>query len=60
MLFTRLLASKSIHDIVRTNNVKELESIVGRGANVNEVDVRNDDKFTPLHWAAHSGSLEVR
>lgn len=60
MVFTRLfVASKTIHDIVRTNNVKELESIVGRGANVNEIDLRNDDKFTPLHWAAHSGSLEV-
>ena len=32
---------------------------MGRGANVNEIDLRNDDKFTPLHWAAHSGSLEV-
>ena len=32
---------------------------MGRGANVNEVDLRNDDKFTPLHWAAHAGSLEV-
>jgi hypothetical protein len=32
---------------------------VGRGASVNEVDVRSDDKFTPLHWAAHAGSLEV-
>ncbi len=32
---------------------------MGRGANVNEIDLRNDDKFTPLHWAAHAGSLEV-
>ncbi len=32
---------------------------MGRGASVNEVDVRSDDKFTPLHWAAHAGSLEV-
>lgn len=45
--------------MVRANNVKELEAIVGLGASVNEVDQRNDDKFTPLHWAAHSGSLEV-
>ncbi|CAF3321710.1 unnamed protein product [Rotaria socialis] len=50
--------SPTIYDIVRANNVKELELIVGHGANVNEVDVRNEDKFTPLHWAAHSGSLE--
>lgn len=53
------LATKTIHDVVRTNNVKELELIVGRGASVNEVDVHNNDKFTPLHWAAYSGSLEV-
>ena len=33
---------------------------MGSGANVNEVDLKNDDKFTPLHWAAHAGSLEVR
>ena len=53
------LASRTIHDFVRANDVKELESIVGRGASVNEVDIRTDDKFTPLHWAAHAGSLEV-
>ncbi|CAF1504948.1 unnamed protein product [Rotaria sordida] len=51
-------ASKTIYDIIRTNNVKELELIVGRGASVNDIDARNDDKFTPLHWAAHAGSLE--
>ncbi len=52
-------ASKTIHDFVRANDVKQLELIVGRGASVNEVDLRTDDKFTPLHWAAHAGSLEV-
>ena len=51
--------ARTIHDIVRENNVKDLELIVGRGASVNDVDIQNDDKFTPLHWAAHSGSLEV-
>ena len=45
--------------MVRTNNVKELELVVGRGASINEVDVHSDDKFTPLHWAAYAGSLEV-
>ncbi|CAF3704468.1 unnamed protein product [Adineta steineri] len=50
--------TKTIHDVIRANNVKELELIVGRGASVNEVDVHSDDKFTPLHWAAFSGSLE--
>lgn len=53
-------ATKTIHDAVRENNVKELELIVSRGASVNEVDAHTDDKFTPLHWAAYTGSLEVR
>lgn len=48
----------SIHDAVRAGDVKQLSDIVGRGANLNEVDVLH--QFTPLHWAAHSGSLEVR
>uniref|UniRef100_A0A8C5YZF1 Ankyrin repeat domain-containing protein 42 n=1 Tax=Marmota marmota marmota TaxID=9994 RepID=A0A8C5YZF1_MARMA len=46
----------SIHDAVRAGDVKQLSEIVERGANINEVDVLH--KFTPLHWAAHSGSLE--
>ena len=48
----------SIHDAVRAGDVKQLSEIVQRGASINEVDVLH--KFTPLHWAAHSGSLEVR
>ena len=54
-----LLAAKTIHDAIRVNNIKELESIVNRGASVNEIDAHSADKFTALHWAAHSGSLEV-
>ena len=50
---------KTIHHAVRANNIKELELIVSRGASINEIDVHCEDKFTPLHWAAHSGSLEV-
>ncbi|XP_022449664.1 ankyrin repeat domain-containing protein 42 isoform X5 [Delphinapterus leucas] len=46
----------SIHDAVRAGDVKQLSKIVERGASINEVDVLH--KFTPLHWAAHSGSLE--
>uniref|UniRef100_A0AAA9TKE1 Ankyrin repeat domain 42 n=1 Tax=Bos taurus TaxID=9913 RepID=A0AAA9TKE1_BOVIN len=46
----------SIHDAVRAGDVKQLSEIVQRGASINEVDVLH--KFTPLHWAAHSGSLE--
>lgn len=48
----------SIHDAVRAGDVKQLSEIVRRGASINEVDILH--KFTPLHWAAHSGSLEVR
>uniref|UniRef100_A0A2K5CZ57 Uncharacterized protein n=1 Tax=Aotus nancymaae TaxID=37293 RepID=A0A2K5CZ57_AOTNA len=46
----------SIHDAVRAGDIKQLSEIVERGASINEVDVLH--KFTPLHWAAHSGSLE--
>ena len=47
----------SIHDAVRSGDVLELESMVKRGASINEVDAR--DKFTALHWASHCGALEV-
>ncbi|XP_051048205.1 ankyrin repeat domain-containing protein 42 isoform X2 [Phodopus roborovskii] len=46
----------SIHDAVRAGDVKQLSDIVEHGANLNEVDVLH--QFSPLHWAAHSGSLE--
>uniref|UniRef100_G1LF83 Ankyrin repeat domain 42 n=1 Tax=Ailuropoda melanoleuca TaxID=9646 RepID=G1LF83_AILME len=46
----------SIHDAVRAGDVKQLSDIIERGASINEVDILH--KFTPLHWAAHSGSLE--
>ncbi|KAM8814141.1 ankyrin repeat domain-containing protein 42 isoform 1-T1 [Rhynchonycteris naso] len=46
----------SIHDAVRAGDVKQLSEIVERGASINEVDILH--KFSPLHWAAHSGSLE--
>ncbi|XP_030650624.1 ankyrin repeat domain-containing protein 42 isoform X3 [Nomascus leucogenys] len=46
----------SIHDAVQAGDVKQLSEIVECGASINEVDVLH--KFTPLHWAAHSGSLE--
>nr|XP_056714820.1 ankyrin repeat domain-containing protein 42 [Euleptes europaea] len=47
---------QSIHKAVRTGNVRQLEDLVNAGASINEVDPIH--KFTPLHWAAHSGSLE--
>ncbi|XP_072034713.1 ankyrin repeat domain-containing protein 42-like [Amphiura filiformis] len=46
----------SVHDAVRSGDVLELESMIKRGASINEVDAR--DKFTPLHWACHCGALE--
>ncbi|XP_054830100.1 ankyrin repeat domain-containing protein 42 [Eublepharis macularius] len=46
----------SIHKAVKTGNVQQLEELVSSGASINEVDPIY--KFTPLHWAAYSGSLE--
>ncbi|XP_056417354.1 ankyrin repeat domain-containing protein 42 [Hyla sarda] len=46
----------SIHEAVRCGHVEELATIVKNGTSVNEVDPVH--RFTPLHWAAHSGSLE--
>ncbi|XP_077987625.1 ankyrin repeat domain-containing protein 42-like isoform X2 [Glandiceps talaboti] len=51
---TKYLAS--VHEAVRNGDVLELESMVKRGASINEVDAK--DKFTPLHWACHAGSIE--
>ena len=48
----------SIHEAVRFGDVLELQAMVQRGAGINEVDAKF--KFTPLHWAAHHGTLEVR
>lgn len=47
----------NIHEAVRYGDVLELQSMVQRGAGINDADGKF--KFTPLHWAAHHGSLEV-
>ena len=47
----------SIHEAVRHGDVLELQGMVQRGAGINDPDAKF--KFTPLHWAAHHGSLEV-
>jgi len=47
----------SIHEAVRHGNVLELQGMVQRGAGINDPDAKF--RFTPLHWAAHHGSLEV-
>ncbi|KAG7483911.1 hypothetical protein MATL_G00043320 [Megalops atlanticus] len=49
-------ARMTVHDAVRTGDVKELAALVKNGADINEVDKKY--KFTPLHWASHAGSLE--
>ena len=47
----------SIHEAVKDDDVVEMQSMVQQGAGLNDVDSKF--KFTPLHWAAHQGSLEV-
>ncbi|NXA12202.1 ANR42 protein, partial [Sapayoa aenigma] len=46
----------SVHEAVKAGDVEQLALIIKSGADINEVDVVH--KFTPLHCAAHSGSLE--
>ncbi|KFV65952.1 Ankyrin repeat domain-containing protein 42, partial [Dryobates pubescens] len=46
----------SVHEAVRAGDVEQLAAMIESGAGVNEVDVVHS--FTPLHCAAHSGSLE--
>ncbi|KAJ7408881.1 ankyrin repeat domain-containing protein 42 isoform X2 [Willisornis vidua] len=47
----------SVHEAVKAGDVEQLALMIKSGAGVNEVDVVH--KFTPLHCAAHSGSLEL-
>ena len=49
----------NIHDAVRHGNVEEVAAMVKSGASINEID-EGKDRFTPLHWACHTGALEVR
>ncbi|KAM6099717.1 ankyrin repeat domain-containing protein 42 isoform 4-T10 [Theristicus caerulescens] len=46
----------SVHEAVKAGDVEQLASMIKSGASINEVDLVH--KFTPLHCAAHSGSLE--
>ncbi|NXS55741.1 ANR42 protein, partial [Brachypteracias leptosomus] len=46
----------SVHETVKAGDVEQLASMIKSGASINEVD--SVHKFTPLHCAAHSGSLE--
>ncbi|NXG40967.1 ANR42 protein, partial [Psilopogon haemacephalus] len=46
----------SVHEAVRAGDVEQLAAMIKSGADINEVDLVHH--FTPLHCAAHSGSLE--
>ncbi|XP_075273010.1 ankyrin repeat domain-containing protein 42 isoform X6 [Opisthocomus hoazin] len=46
----------SVHEAVKAGDVEQLASMIKSGAGINKVDLIH--KFTPLHCAAHSGSLE--
>lgn len=48
----------NVHEAVKAGDVEQLALMVKRGASIDEVD--SVHKFTPLHCAAHSGSLEVK
>ncbi|NXU58104.1 ANR42 protein, partial [Turnix velox] len=45
-----------VHEAVKAGDVGQLASMIKSGASVNQVDLVH--KFTPLHCAVHSGSLE--
>uniref|UniRef100_A0A8C3RU47 Ankyrin repeat domain 42 n=1 Tax=Chelydra serpentina TaxID=8475 RepID=A0A8C3RU47_CHESE len=51
-----LMSPDSHSSAVKAGDVEQLASMVKSGASINEVDLVH--KFTPLHCAAHSGSLE--
>uniref|UniRef100_A0A663EJU2 Ankyrin repeat domain 42 n=1 Tax=Aquila chrysaetos chrysaetos TaxID=223781 RepID=A0A663EJU2_AQUCH len=46
----------SVHEAVKAGDVEQLASMIKSGTGINEVDLVH--KFTPLHCAAHCGSLE--
>lgn len=47
-----------MHEAVKNDDVVEMQSMIQQGAGLNDVDQKF--KFTPLHWAAHQGALEVQ
>ncbi|KAM9601949.1 ankyrin repeat domain-containing protein 42 isoform 6-T6 [Morphnus guianensis] len=47
----------SVHEAVKAGDVEQLASMIKSGTGINEVDLVH--KFTPLHCAAHCGSLEA-
>lgn len=48
---------KNIHEAVCAGDMKSLIGMVAEGASVNEIDEARHH-FSPLHWAAYTGSLE--
>ena len=49
---------KSIHEAVKAGDVVQLELLVKSGCSLNQIDSPKT-RFTPLHWSAFVGSLEV-
>ncbi|XP_043927086.1 ankyrin repeat domain-containing protein 42 [Protopterus annectens] len=52
----RKMNFQSIYDAVCGGDAEAVASFLKNGASINDPDPVH--KFTPLHWAAHSGSLE--
>jgi len=48
--------STRFHQASRTGDIKLLQSLIAKGANVNERDL---NEWTPLHEAAHNGKIEA-
>lgn len=46
----------TIHTAVKRGDFAALKEMISCGASVNEVDKHS---FTPLHWAANVGAIEV-
>ncbi|KAH8854635.1 Ankyrin repeat domain-containing protein 42 [Schistosoma japonicum] len=46
----------TIHYVVERSDFTALKEMISSGANVNEVDQQS---FTPLHWAANVGAIEI-
>lgn len=53
---SRLTGDALLHMAARSGSVEDVKLLIARGANVN---LPNDDGFTPLHWSTFRDSPEV-
>lgn len=58
MILAKKAQYTSVHEAVKSDDVVEMQSMIQQGAGLNDADSKF--KFTPLHWAAHQGALEVK